>query len=481
MTVHRTALEMLTKNEVRDFKAQDIESLYESLASCESPLEARLILQNLGRLPGGFRGDVLLPYLDAANKDTRYWAVKNLGKLQDAGFLHQLSAVATGDSSSLVRREAVSAIGRMRNKRAITTLARFLHDDDPTVVLQAIRGLLVFKTHDRVRECIQAIQDHPNEQIQYVLRSEFEPKPPITDYGMHYESPDYMKNVVVEGDTREVMKLLPDGCIHLTFTSPPYYNARDYSIYKSYQQYLDFLGEVFAAVHRITKEGRFLLINTSPVIVARFSRKHASRRYPIPFDLHNIVSDLGWEFIDDIVWAKPESAVKNRNGGFQQHRKPLGYKPNMITEYVMVYRKKSSRLIDWNMKQYPSAVIEESKNADDFETTNLWHIDPMSDAVHSAVFPYDLCERVVRYYSYIGDLVFDPFAGSGTFGLAAKRLKRYFFLTEIKREYTERMEQTISRGKLNGVNARFLSLEEFGQELSQDNRQSVRKEKAGNE
>ena len=142
----------------------------------------------------------------------------------------------------------------------------------------------------------------------------------------------------------------------------------------------------------------------------RFSRQHASRRYPIPFDLHSIVVDLGWEFIDDIVWAKPEASVKNRNGGFQQHRKPLGYKPNMVTEYVMVYRKKSTRLIDWNMKQYPNGTIQESKVECDFETTNLWHIDPMSDAVHSAVFPHELCDRVIRFYSFVGDLVFDPFA-----------------------------------------------------------------------
>ncbi len=452
---------MITKTQLRDYKENNIDALYASLKSCTSSLEARVILENLGRLPKDFDGEVLIPFLGDAIRDTRYWAVKNLGKLEDVSFLHQLSDVALNDKSSIVRREAVSAIGRMRNKRTIPTLVRFLQDDDPTVVLQAIRGLLVFKQHDRVRDSILALTDHPNEQIQYVLQSEFEPKPPITDYGMHYETPDYMKNVVVEGDTREVMKLLPDGCIHLTFTSPPYYNARDYSIYKSYQQYLDFLGEVFEAVHRITKEGRFLLINTSPVILARFSRKHASKRYPIPFDLHNIVSDLGWEFIDDIVWAKPEASVKNRNGGFQQHRKPLGYKPNMTTEYVMVYRKKSSRLIDWNMRQYSQAVIEDSKVLGDFETTNLWRIDPMSDAVHTAVFPHELCDRVVKFYSYVGDLVFDPFAGSGTFGQSAKRLNRFFFLTEQEPAYVARMRETMLRNKLSEPAPRFFSSSEF--------------------
>jgi len=454
---------MITKTQLSEYKEHNLEEIYQHLRACSTSVEARFILENLGRLPQNFDGDVFVPYLTDDNRDTRFWAVKNLGKLEDARFLHRLSEVAIDDKSSTVRRESVSAIGRMRNERAIPTLVRFLQDDDPNVVMQAIRGLLVFKTHKRVRECLQPLEDHPNEQIQYVLQSEFEPKPPITDYGMHYESPDYLKNVVVEGDTREVMQLLPNGCIHLTFTSPPYYNARDYSIYESYQQYLEFLGEVFAAVHRITKEGRFLLVNTSPVIVARFSRQHASRRYPIPFDLHNIVSDLGWEFIDDIVWAKPEASAKNRIGGFQQHRKPLGYKPNMITEYVMVYRKKSTRLIDWNMKQYPKSTVEESKVRGEFETTNLWHIDPMTDAVHTAVFPHDLCDRVIKFYSYRGDLVFDPFAGSGTFGLSAKRLDRKFFLTEQEPEYVARMKETMLQNHLPDPPARFATTDEFKQ------------------
>ncbi|HAS16556.1 MAG TPA: hypothetical protein DCR39_01330 [Nitrospiraceae bacterium] len=55
----------------------------------------------------------------------------------------------------------------------------------------------------------------------------------------------------------------PDESIHLTFTSPPYYNARDYSIYQSYQEYLEFLAEVFKEVCRITKEGRFFVLKIS--------------------------------------------------------------------------------------------------------------------------------------------------------------------------------------------------------------------------
>ncbi len=437
------------------------DAINRKLRECSSSAEARNVLERLGQLPPGFAGDIFIPFLTDDSRETRYWAVKNLGKLTDIAYLPQLSKIAADDESSMVRREAVSSIGRMRNERAIPTLIRFLSDPDPSVVMQAIRGLLVFKSLPRVEQRLLALREHPNELIQYQLAIEFDERAKSTDYGKHPESPDYLKNLVAEGDTRKIMRLLPDGCLHLTFTSPPYYNARDYSIYASYQQYLDFLEEVFREVHRITKEGRFLIINTSPVIVARLSRKHSSRRYPIPFDINSIVTQMGWEFIDDIVWAKPEVTVKNRNGGFQQHRKPLGYKPNMVTEYVMVYRKQTTRLIDWNMRQYPSNVIRESKVDGAFETSNLWQIDPVSDKIHSAVFPDELCDRVLQYYSYIGDLVFDPFAGSGTLGRAAQRLNRYFFLTELEPRYVERMKDTLSGGDSMQDRTRFCTLDEL--------------------
>ena len=175
-------------------------------------------------------------------------------------------------------------------------------------------------------------------------------KDPVRDE--HSSSPELLHNVIVEGDTLEVLDYVPDDSIHLTFTSPPYYNAREYSTYASYGEYLDFLEETFSKVNRITKEGRFLVINTSPIIVPRAGRKYASRRYPVPFDIHARMSDIGWEFIDDIVWVKPEKSAKNRISNFNTHRKPLTYKPNSSTEYLMVYRKKTHKLLDWNLKQY---------------------------------------------------------------------------------------------------------------------------------
>ncbi len=171
---------------------------------------------------------------------------------------------------------------------------------------------------------------------------------------------------------------------------------------------------------------------------------------------------MGWEYIDDIICLKPEASVKNRVGGFQQHRKPLAYKPNTVTEMIMVYRKKTPKLLDWNIRQYPYNIVKESKVADDFETTNVWKIDPVYSKNHSAVFPAELCQKVIQYYSFVGDLVFDPFGGSGTLGRTAKALNRRFFLTELNNDYFKYMKSTIKGKSLfNEPEIKFLEIEEF--------------------
>lgn len=436
------------------------------IISIDSPnKDIKKYFTNLGRLPSDFDGDIFIPFLTHDNDEIRLLAIKNLGKLKDIKYLPIAKNVYENDTDSMVRREAVSTIGRMKSEEIIPVLCEVLNDDDPKVVLQGIRGLLPFKKREDVKEEFIKLSSHPNEVIQQVIRIETKP---IGKY--QYDavgSPDFLKNIVVNDDVLNVLKSVPEESIHLTFTSPPYYNARDYSIYKSYQEYIDFLESVFKEVFRITKEGRFFILNTSPVILPRAGRKYSSKRYAIPFDMHTKLVEMGWEFIDDIIWVKPEGAAKNRIGGFLQHRKPLAYKPNMVSEYLLVYRKKTDRLIDWNMKQYDNQVIESSKVMGEVDNSNVWFISPDNDSVHSAVFPEELCERVIKYYSYKGDLVFDPFAGSGTFGRTALFMDRYFFMTEINTEYFKRIQEKMSNVPLSILkNPSFYKSSKFKEVIS---------------
>jgi DNA modification methylase len=423
------------------------------------------VLEKLGRLENDYSKEPLLNLLTHVNENVRALSIKNLAKLKDVNLLSTFIKYANEDESTSVRREAVSAIGRLRNEKTIPILIALLKDRDPKVVMQAIRGLLVFSYKENVKNELKKLLNHPNELIREVINKEINCVQYQSKYRQkHDEFPEFLRNTVVHGDVQEIIKYVPDESVHLTFTSPPYYNARDYSIYQSYDEYLSFLEKVFKEVHRITKEGRFFILNTSPIIIPRISRQHASKRYPIPYDIHPFLIKMGWEFIDDIVWVKPEASVKNRNAGFFQHRKPLAYKPNAITEMLMVYRKKTDKLIDWNIRQYSRDIINKSKVLEEYETTNVWRIDPTFDKVHTAVFPLELCNRVIKFYSFVGDLIFDPFAGSGTLGRAALSLNRNFFLTEKEAKYINRIKEELNKcGNLFNQSGqpRFVNLDQF--------------------
>jgi len=410
-------------------------------------------LKSLGRLDDNFsQKDSLIKWLDDDNDEIRYLSAVNLAKLSDIGLLELFKEKITSESSSKIRREIASAIGRMRSEECIPTLIDLLKDKDPNIILQAIRGLLVFKSDEKIISHLKRLKKHKNEIVKKVIEIEF-PTKDQPDKSKVVEFPVNLKNTAINGDVLKVLKKVEDLSVHLTFTSPPYYNARDYSTYSSYDQYINFLKKVFLEVHRITKEGRFFALNTSPIIIPRAGRKYSSVRYPIPFDLHTEIVNMGWEYVDDIVWLKPEPSAKNRVAGFNMHRKPLAYKPNCVTEQIMIYRKRSTKLIDWIFDQYPNEVIEDSKVKDGYESSNVWKIDPTFNRQHSAVFPLELCDRIIKYYSFKGDLVFDPFAGSGSLGISAIKNDRFFFLTELDKTYYQVMLESLSKnlffGKVN--------------------------------
>jgi len=267
-----------------------------------------------------------------------------------------------------------------------------------------------------------------------------------------------LRNTIGFGDCGELLEEMPTESVDLIFTSPPYFNARpEYSEFEEYESYLLKLRQVIRKCHRVLSEGRFFVINISPVLLRRASRNQASKRIAVPFDLHQIFIEEGYDFIDDIIWLKPEGAgwATGRGRRFAADRNPLQYKTVPVTEYVLVYRKHTDLLIDWHIRNHPDQeVVKASKIADGYERTNVWKINPITNSKHPAAFPVELAEKVITYYSFKGDVVLDPFAGSGTVGLAATSLDRRFVLFESNFNYIELMQQTIPRWK----NVKFSSI-----------------------
>ena len=156
-----------------------------------------------------------------------------------------------------------------------------------------------------------------------------------------------------------------------------------------------------------------------------------------------LMEEIGWKFIEDIIWVKPEGSAKNRNGGFFQHRQPVAYKPNIINEYIFIFQKPSKFLIDKIVQSYDAITSLNSKVEDGYERTNVWKINPETKSKHPAPYPETLVDNLIKYYSFMGDLILDPFLGSGTTSISAYKLNRKSIGFEIHKEYIEIFENRI--------------------------------------
>lgn len=258
-----------------------------------------------------------------------------------------------------------------------------------------------------------------------------------------------LRNTIGMGDSEELLKNIPNGSVDLIFTSPPYYNAKpEYSEYLSYESYLLKMRRIIHECSRVLNEGRFFVLNISPILIRRANRNESSKRIAVPFDFHQIFINENFDFIDDIIWVKPEGAgwASGRGRRFSADRNPLQYKPVPVTEYILVYRKKTDKLIDWHIRKHPEpTMVKESKIEDGYEVTNIWKITPSHSKIHPAIFPLELAEKVIKYYSFKNDVVLDPFGGIGTTALASIKLGRRFALLEKEKKYILKFRESLMK------------------------------------
>ena len=130
----------------------------------------------------------------------------------------------------------------------------------------------------------------------------------------------------------------------------------------------------------------------------------------------------------------------------------------------------SGKVISIILLLFHNLIPKCQQNLGEYEKTNVWVINPSNDKVHPAVFPVELAARIVQFYSFKGDLVFDPFGGSGTVGEATMALDRYFFLCEQEVEYVEHAMKRLNPSLFSlTVLPRSLSLSGLKSELEGDN------------
>jgi len=248
----------------------------------------------------------------------------------------------------------------------------------------------------------------------------------------------------------EDMRELPAESADLTITSPPYWNSIDYATHASegwsedfrarreggaaaYGEYLDFLRACFRETLRVHKPGSFCAVVIGTVL---FKGEHT----PLPFHFVPLMEELGWRFHQDIVWFKCTGGVK-RAGSTICNPFPGDYYPNLMTEYILVFRKPGERRI---YEGKSPGEKEAARNEVDSVFTrdvanNIWHIAPVPPGQldHPCPFPEEIAYRLIRWYSYPGGVVLDPFCGVGTTLKVAAQTGRRWVGYEIVEKYAE--------------------------------------------
>jgi len=258
----------------------------------------------------------------------------------------------------------------------------------------------------------------------------------------------------------EDLGVLEDDSVSLTVTSPPYWNAIDYDIhvngnnewyrtrryaqgYDDYAEYLEWLGRTFAPLLAKTRPGGFCAVVVGTVLLN-------GNHYPLPFDLTSRMVEWGWAFHQDIVWHKVTGGVK-RAGVFIQ--KPFAgyFYPNIMTEYILVFRKPGPPIYAGRTDEAKEATRTDIDELFKKELANtVWHIAPVPPGHldHPCPFPEEIPFRLIHLYSYPGDLVFDPFVGSGQTTKVARHLGRHFLGFDTEQRYvdyaTRRLEEPLS-------------------------------------
>jgi modification methylase len=222
---------------------------------------------------------------------------------------------------------------------------------------------------------------------------------------------------------------VPDESLALAFTSPPYNVGKDYDENLSFENYLELIERVGREVYRCLRPGGRYVIN-----VANLGRKPY---IPLHAYFYRIHMQLGFLPMGEIIWQKGKGSSGNCGwGSWRSARSP---RLRDLHEYLLVFARQGFSRPDRGISDLSGEEFMES-------TLSVWNIPPVSarKVGHPAPFPLELAERVIRLYSYVGDVILDPFAGSGTTCLAAKNLGRHYVGVEKVPEYCELAESRIN-------------------------------------
>ena len=250
--------------------------------------------------------------------------------------------------------------------------------------------------------------------------------------------PEQFLNKIIVGDSEFVLKQLPDNCIDLIFTSPPYNFGLDYENHRDgvdWEKYFEKLFSIFKECIRVLKYGGRIIVNVQPLF---------SDYVPI----HHIISNFFMEnkliWKGEILWDKHNYNCKYTAWG--SWKSPSNPYLKYTWEFLEIFCK-------GDLKHEGDDKMADI-TADEFKkwVYAKWDIQPeynMKKYGHPAMFPEELVERVLKLFSFKGDIILDPFNGVGTTTAVAKKLSRNYLGIDISKEYCKKAEERLKNTQID--------------------------------
>jgi len=240
---------------------------------------------------------------------------------------------------------------------------------------------------------------------------------------------------IICGDCLEVMSRIPNETVHLAVTSPPYnlgisYDNHDDSL--TYENYLEWMKKVWIETKRVLVSGGRFALNIAPTSIKNFK--------PIHHDFSNQLREIGMTMRTEIIWYKQTMRRRTAWGSWMSPSNPH-ILPSW--EYVLVFCKDSWTL-EGDSKDRDITNDEFMRFSDGF-----WYIPPESQRRgHPTPFPEMLIYRLIKFYTYRGNVVLDMFGGTGTVAVVAQKTDRHFIHIDISQKYCQIAEQRLETARM---------------------------------
>jgi DNA modification methylase len=298
------------------------------------------------------------------------------------------------------------------------------------------------------------------------------------------------QHLIIHGDSVKALEKFNDESIHLCVTSPPYFNAKDYSEYESVEKYMSIMRGIFIGVFRVLQNHRCCVVNVADVIGKVGTTERTMTKIPLAANFIDMMIEIGFEFADDYIWDKGEVESK-RISHAVIHKSPFYVYPANCYEHVLIFHKHvldktrlpcpvchsmnvssngemERNVYGWECnnpgcersdgdrgKRFSARTImmtslDNDENRIPVDLLNRWRRDVVrlnpvikinshgkNMRGHSAPFPDDIPRMAISFFTGKGETVIDPFAGSFTTTSVADECGRNSVGIEIVDEYIE--------------------------------------------